>query len=151
MRQRNASFNLIGIRPIDPAKVFATITRQHDQPAGTTRSRRGMSSRCEHDPRPRLSRQNSAFSATNGDRPDDDRCQLAWVRIVYCATAATTGSSSSGGLSKSGSASSGQEQSQMMISVKGAPTPRAPPIINANAESKFSSTRNSRLDMTLLH
>jgi hypothetical protein len=66
-------------------------------------------------------------------------------------TTAAAMNSSSRMLSKTGSASSGQEQSQMMITVKGTPTPRVPPIINANAESKLSSARNSRLDMTLLH
>ncbi len=52
-------------------------------------------------------------------------------------------------LGKSRTVSSGQEQSKMMISAKGTATPRAPPIINTNAESKFSSARNS--DITLLH
>jgi hypothetical protein len=72
------------------------------------------------------------------------------VPIVDRATAAAM-ISSSRRVSKTGLANSGQEHSQMMISVKGAPTQRAPPIINANAESKLSSARNSRLDITLLH
>jgi hypothetical protein len=33
-----------------------------------------------------------------------------------------------------------QEQSQIINSVSGRPTPKAPPTVNANAESKLSST-----------
>jgi hypothetical protein len=38
----------------------------------------------------------------------------------------------------------------MIISAIGRPTPRAPPIINANAESKLSSAWTSRFDIALL-
>jgi hypothetical protein len=39
-----------------------------------------------------------------------------------------------------------QEQTQIISTAKGRPTPRAPPMVNANAESK--SVSNSRPDMT---
>jgi hypothetical protein len=38
----------------------------------------------------------------------------------------------------------------MITSVIGKPTPNAPPIINANAESKFASARSIRPAMLLL-
>jgi hypothetical protein len=39
----------------------------------------------------------------------------------------------------------------MIINAIGKPTTRAPPIINANAESKLSSAWTSRLDIPSLH
>ena len=39
----------------------------------------------------------------------------------------------------------------MITSVIGKPTPNAPPIINAIAESKFPPARNLRTDMPWLH
>ena len=44
-----------------------------------------------------------------------------------------------------------QEQTQIITSAIGRPTPNAPPTINANAESKLSSAWTERLDMPLLH
>src|ERR1700676_2296276 len=44
-----------------------------------------------------------------------------------------------------------QEQIQIITSAIGKPTPKAPPIINANAESKLSSAWTSRLDIPILH
>jgi hypothetical protein len=44
-----------------------------------------------------------------------------------------------------------QEQTQIITSAIGRPTPNAPPTINANAESKLSSAWTARLDMPLLH
>ena len=39
----------------------------------------------------------------------------------------------------------------MITNAIGKPTTKAPPIINANAESKLSSAWTARLDMPLLH
>ena len=44
-----------------------------------------------------------------------------------------------------------QEQTQIITSAIGRPTPNAPPTINANAESKLSSAWTSRLDIPILH
>jgi len=44
-----------------------------------------------------------------------------------------------------------QEQSQIIKSAIGRPTPNAPPIIIANAESKLGSACICRPDMPLLH
>src|SRR5882757_10015069 len=44
-----------------------------------------------------------------------------------------------------------QEQIQIIRSAIGRPVPNAPPIIKANAESKFGSTWTPCLDTTLLH
>src|SRR6516165_7467508 len=44
-----------------------------------------------------------------------------------------------------------QEQTQIIINVIGRPIPSAPPIINANADSTFTSACTSRPDMPLLH
>jgi hypothetical protein len=44
-----------------------------------------------------------------------------------------------------------QEQIQIISSAIGRLVPNAPPIIKANAESKFGSTCTSCLDTTLLH
>jgi hypothetical protein len=39
----------------------------------------------------------------------------------------------------------------MITSAMGSPTPKVPPIVNANAESKFASAWTIRLDIPLLH
>ena len=39
----------------------------------------------------------------------------------------------------------------MISSAIGRPAPKAPPIVNANAASKFSSAWTSRLDIPSLH
>jgi hypothetical protein len=44
-----------------------------------------------------------------------------------------------------------QEQIQMITMVIGRATPNVPPIINANADSRFASACTSCLDMPLLH
>jgi hypothetical protein len=44
-----------------------------------------------------------------------------------------------------------QEQIQTITIATGKATPNAPPIINANAESKFASACTSCPDMPLLH
>jgi hypothetical protein len=44
-----------------------------------------------------------------------------------------------------------QEQSQMINSANGTPMPMAPPIIDAQAENRFPSERNSLPDISLLH
>jgi hypothetical protein len=44
-----------------------------------------------------------------------------------------------------------QEQIQMITMVKGRATPTAPPIVNANADSRFASACSSFTDMPLLH
>jgi hypothetical protein len=44
-----------------------------------------------------------------------------------------------------------QEQIQMITMVKGRATPIAPPIVNANADSRFASACSSIPDMLLLH
>jgi hypothetical protein len=44
-----------------------------------------------------------------------------------------------------------QEQIQMITMVKGRATPTAPPIVNANADSRFVSACASFPDMLLLH
>jgi hypothetical protein len=43
-----------------------------------------------------------------------------------------------------------QEQTQIISNANGRPAAKAPPIINANAESKFVSAWTSCLDMALL-
>jgi hypothetical protein len=49
------------------------------------------------------------------------------------------------------SAKSAQEQSQIINSAIGRPVPKAPPIISANAESRFASHGISRSYIPLLH
>jgi hypothetical protein len=44
-----------------------------------------------------------------------------------------------------------QEQTQMIRTVMGRAAPKAPPIIRANADSKFASACTSCLDIPLLH
>jgi hypothetical protein len=44
-----------------------------------------------------------------------------------------------------------QEQIQMITMVKGRAMPTAPPIVNANADSRFASACSSFPDMLLLH
>jgi hypothetical protein len=44
-----------------------------------------------------------------------------------------------------------QEQIQMINTVMGKATPNAPPIVKANADSKFASACTSYLDIPLLH